>query len=152
MQAESVHAQFGEIEAHDDKHGALPTRMTVKEVARRLRVSTSTVYRINRVDGPFQFISDGRRIFIDSASFELYIRHAGGMGANDGPTGAECANPDKNPISELEAQPLTVRMQPEPQVIIVPSPFPHPSKGGGQRDLIMRESNGPCFFSYPSFL
>jgi excisionase family DNA binding protein len=48
-------------------------RISVKEAAQRLGVSKSTVYRIDRKNGPFRFVNDGRRIFIELASLENHM-------------------------------------------------------------------------------
>lgn len=45
----------------------------VKEAAKQLSVSKSTVYRLNRFNGPFRFILESRRVYIDLRSFEAYL-------------------------------------------------------------------------------
>ena len=44
----------------------------VKEAAHWLGVSKSTVYRLDRVHGPFRFVVVGRRIYVDLHSFDIY--------------------------------------------------------------------------------
>jgi|GEM_PF-4541925 len=44
----------------------------VKEAAHRLGVSKSTIYRFDRVNGPFRFIIEGRRIYVDLNSFDVF--------------------------------------------------------------------------------
>lgn len=46
--------------------------LSIREAARKLGKSTSTVYRLDRVGGPFRFVLEGRRVFIDAESFEAY--------------------------------------------------------------------------------
>lgn len=53
--------------------GSQSPLISVTEAAQRLGVSKSTVYRIDRKNGPFRFVAEGRRIFIDLASFEIQL-------------------------------------------------------------------------------
>ena len=56
--------------------GSQPLLITVKDAARRLGVSKSTVYRFDRSHGCLRFVIDGRRVFIEEASFETYLANA----------------------------------------------------------------------------
>lgn len=66
-----------------------PSSLTVKQVAERLGVSVSTVYRIKRVNGPFLFVPAGRRVLIDIDSFESYLRNKRTEDSAPVPTGVE---------------------------------------------------------------
>lgn len=48
--------------------------VSVREAATVLRVSPSSVYRIDRLAGPFKVIKRGRRVLIDRRSFDAYLR------------------------------------------------------------------------------
>jgi len=47
-----------------------PLSVNVREAAKQLRVSASTVYRLDRKNGPIRFISAKRPITIDQGSLE----------------------------------------------------------------------------------
>ena len=57
----------------DGSQGSQPNLITVKDAARRLGVSKSTVYRFDRDDGPLRFIVDSRPILIENDSFETHL-------------------------------------------------------------------------------
>lgn len=48
-------------------------RITVKEAARRLNVSPSKIYRMDRTDGPFPIAKIGWHVFIELAGFESFL-------------------------------------------------------------------------------
>ncbi|HUY86653.1 MAG TPA: helix-turn-helix domain-containing protein, partial [Acidimicrobiales bacterium] len=53
-----------------DAQRALSLGIKVREAAKRLRVSISTVYRLDREHGPIRFLSKTRPITIDPVSLE----------------------------------------------------------------------------------
>jgi excisionase family DNA binding protein len=59
--------------------GSQTPLISVAEAARRLGVSKSTIYRFDRKNGPFRFVADRRRIFIDLASFEIHLTSTPGI-------------------------------------------------------------------------
>lgn len=122
--------------------------ITVSEVAQRLGVSKSTAYRINRKNGPFQFVSVGRRVYIDCASFEL---HVAGLRANEreaeiethqGPTEAQ----DQDLVASAGLQPSGRPLRP-PDFTPPISSLPELNRSG-QRELIIRARNGLGILSY----
>jgi hypothetical protein len=126
--------------------------MSVKEAADRLGVPRWKVYRIDRKKGPFRFVLEGRRVFIDVASFELHLRNIAGICANDCPALAENVEQVQQPVKVLDTQPLVDRQQPASLDAPMPRMPPLPSRGGGQREHIMRAPSGPSFFSILSFV
>jgi hypothetical protein len=129
-----------------------PTTMSVKEAADRLGVPCWKVYRMDRKEGPFRFVLEGRRVFIDVTSFELHLRNVAGICANDCLALAENVEPVQQPVKVLDTQLLVDRQQPASPDAPMPRTSPLPSRGGGQREHIMRVPSGPSFFSFPSFM
>lgn len=126
--------------------------LSVKAVAFHLGVSRSTVYRIDRLDGPFRFIIDGRRIFVDAASFEIYLSNAGTLQLSENPVSAEIVPTEYQLADIVEAMPLISSRVVGPPEVARQSATSLPEGSAGQRELMMRQSNGPSFFSYPAFL
>ena len=131
--------------------GAQPNRLTAKEAAHRLGVSLSTIYRIDRVHGPFAFIIIGRWIFIDLTSFNAHLVNIGGIQAADGPLEDEsvwqCLQPANKPEAKSQIdEPQIESSKPAEPCAALPA-----SKSSGQRGLVMRESSGPYLFWYPSW-
>jgi hypothetical protein len=128
------------------------TVITAKQAAQRLGVSRSTIYRVDRVRGPFQFIIDGRRIFIDLTSFASHLADIRGIRADDDPLRVESMVQYQHPANEPKAEPQTDELQIESSKTAISGASLPASDGGGQRDLIMREPTGPCVVCYPSFM
>jgi Helix-turn-helix domain len=51
----------------------IPGLMTVADAALALSVSRSTVYRVDRENGPFKILRQGGRLFIDRCTFDQYL-------------------------------------------------------------------------------
>jgi DNA-binding MurR/RpiR family transcriptional regulator len=62
-----------------DAQSARPIHINVKAAAKRLGVSTSTVYRLDREHGPIRFLSTKRPIAVDLVSLETHLTHTGGI-------------------------------------------------------------------------
>lgn len=131
---------------------ARPTVITVNQAAQRLGVSRSTVYRINRVCGPFLFIVDGRRIFIDVSSFELHLASIIGVHADDDSPRAESIRQILQPANEPKAESQVHESPIEMSETAGPGASLPASTSCGQRELIMRDRTGPCIICYPSFM
>ena len=119
--------------------------ITVKDAARRLGVSRSAVYRIDRNDGPFRFVVDGRRIFIENASFETFLANTGRNGTEPD-TAADDVTCDCPQEEQPERTPSQVDAMPvEPPR---PSPFrdvPHTLSSTGQRENILPRRHAAGF-------
>lgn len=108
--------------------------ISVREAAHRLGVSLSTVYRVDRRNGPFRFVPSGRRIFIDAVSFERYL------GESTTAIRPEC--PVQVGTPDLEPQmPGTMLASNPPQLETAaadtaqPAMNVRPTTGGPQREL-----------------
>jgi excisionase family DNA binding protein len=109
--------------------------LTVKKVALRLGVSTSTVYRM-REHSPFPFIKDRRFVLIEKDGFEAYL-----LARRSGTAGPEL---DTTETTELQqsAEPIAgARSQlGEDSQLTVPTLLPdtpqQASTMNGQRDLL----------------
>jgi len=110
--------------------------VSIKEAAQRLRVSRSTAYRIDRINGPFRFVTSGRRIFIDLKSFDDYL------GANTPSEAVPIPEPEKRQ-SHMDIEPARDDLK-----IQVPAPAQLPKvnlppKSCGQRELILSGRERP---------
>lgn len=61
--------------------------LSVKEAARLLGRSTSTIYRFDRNHGPFRIVIERAHIYIDAASFHAYLAKRREERRNDAPDG-----------------------------------------------------------------
>jgi excisionase family DNA binding protein len=127
---------------------ARPSLITVREAAQRLAVSRSTVYRIDRETGPFRFVVDGRRIFIDQASLESHIANSRRNRSNDGPLKVESVLPCQQPANESETRSETDQLQLTAPEMATLNASLSTSTRQGQRELIMREHRQSCAFFY----
>jgi hypothetical protein len=126
--------------------------LTVKAAAQRLRKSLSTVYRIDRKNGPFRFVIDGRRVFIDADSLESYLDSIEGIHADDGGQEIECVPSPLHQLTQvISPSPNSVREIKTPTVATPIVPLP-PLKAGGQRELVMNQSLGFYIVQYKSFV
>ena len=130
--------------------GATQTNITVKEAARRLGISRSSAYRIDRHGGPFRFIIDGRRIFIDQASLESHIASITGAGAIKIPNHAESKQPLPQSVGEPCNQPQVDEPPCAPSETLTPTASLPVSRSEGQRGLIMRQRR-QAFIAYYTF-
>ena len=123
-------------------------RLSVREVARRLGKSLSYVYRLDREHGPFQFIVEGRRIYIDAASFADYLANlqATGLGAVAAKAPENLAVPpaESDPVVDCAQQPVPNSTPPASG----PPKFPIPRTWSGQRDLVMRPGRQAFIVDY----
>ena len=107
--------------------------LTVRVAAERLGKSTGSIYKLDRVHGPFRFAKRGRRIYIDAASFERYLAGQQESADSTGPdmTGHLSKNSCDNdkevssPVTQHEGQDA-------------PSPARIRETGSGQRELTIR--------------
>jgi excisionase family DNA binding protein len=152
MKTESDQSQSERILTSNENQRAEQDRLTVKEVAHRLGVSLSTIYRVDRDHGPFAFIVIGRRIFIDLASFESYLASTRGLRANDDQLGDDNVGQCRQAALKPESESQTDALQIEPSKTKATASSLPASKSGGQRELIMRESSPPRVICYPWFM
>jgi len=161
-----------------DAQSARPFLINVREAAKQLQISTSTVYRLDRVNGPLRFISAKRPITIDQGSVEASLAKTKGIGSEPGvqadnapcllPASAEvehvafdaCVIPVAESRVGESGQPMS-QGQTHPQIAkpmiqtfeIAKAKASLPASGScGQRELIMRPRSGPCIVTYQSFL
>src|SRR5208283_1108367 len=73
MSKESIRVNSTRILQARDAQRALPLAVNVREAAKRLRLSTSAVYRLDREHGPIHFLSTTRPIAIDLVSLETQV-------------------------------------------------------------------------------
>jgi excisionase family DNA binding protein len=132
----------------DDARIALGSLVDVKNAARLLGVSKSTIYRMDRKHGLFRFVSEGRRIFIDAASFELHMAQTRVVHKEAEPQNFEdpvhCQQEEKSASERLQQIEMQAEV-PNTTQLITPAP---PSRSGGQRGLIFREWHTPKFGCY----
>jgi hypothetical protein len=152
MTTESTQANSTQTLYTRDSRSSQPMLITVKAAARRLGVSRSSVYRIDRNDGPFRFVVDGRRIFIESASFESFLANTGRNGteseltADDVPIDCIQGEQPKRTPSQVDAMPV------EPPRT---SPFrdiPHTVSSSGQRENILPRRHSAGFLYYQTLM
>ena len=131
-------------------HCSQPNLITVKDAARRLGASRTTVYRIDRNDGPFRFVVDGRRIFIESASFESFLANTGRNGteseltADDVPL--DCPQEEQPERTDFRTDDMPVEeSRPTP-----PGDVPSPVSSSGQREYIPPRHYVPGLLWYHS--
>jgi hypothetical protein len=110
------------------------------------------VYRFDRNSGPVQFVIEGRRIFIENASFENYLVNAG---RNE--TESHFPVDDILHCGPLEEQPKQAvsqihAMQAEAIDATAPVETVRPATNGGQRELILPEQYAPVIVCFQSFL
>lgn len=134
----------------DGSQGSQPNLITVKDAARRLGASRTTVYRIDRNDGPFRFVVDGRRIFIENASFEAFLANTGRNGteseltADDVPL--DCPQEEQPERTDFRTDDMPVEeSRPTP-----PGDVPSPVSSSGQREYIPPRHYVPGLLWYHS--
>jgi excisionase family DNA binding protein len=113
--------------------------ITVKEAAQRLGVSRFKVYRIDRKTGPFRFVVDGRRIFIDQASLETHIGNCRGNRSHNGLLEVGGVLPCQQPANDSETQSETDEVRLTAPEMATLNASPSTSTRQGQRELIMRD-------------
>lgn len=134
----------------DDAQSARPALVTVKQAAKSLGVSRSTVYRIDREHGPLRFIISGRWIFIEKASLESYAASRRGIRADDCPLEIKSVLLCQQPATVPETKSHIDELQVVTSGTTMASTSHLASGSGGQRELIMRDHRQPfvvLFFS-----
>jgi excisionase family DNA binding protein len=124
--------------------------INVTEAAQRLGVSKSTVYRIVRKNGPFRFVADGRRIFIDRTSFEAHLTNT--LVCEAEPS----LQADDDPIfcpQEVDAERTDIETREAPAAATQPAPASDPAPQVtwcGPREPIIPRRNRPfaIFYSF----
>ena len=139
-------------ETNTDQHrtvlDAPDGRFSVKEAARLLGKSTSTVYRIDRVHGPFRIVTEKGRIYIDGVSFHQYLESRPAAQPiesldNASETSLPPSTPECTPESTAEAE--VIPETHEQDAVSLPSPAKTRS---GQRELIIRRRQVPMVVLY----
>jgi hypothetical protein len=129
------------------------TQLTVKAAAQRLRKSPSTVYRIDRKNGPFRFVIDGHRVFIDAESFAAYLSGIDGIRGDDGREVSECLQPAQEPAEQAGVPSANGAMEKTKSTSAATPTFPVPASGSeGQRELIIRQRQWACGVLYHQLL
>jgi hypothetical protein len=122
--------------------------ISVKEAARRLGVSVSTVYRADRMGGPIRFLSATRPIMIDLGSFETHLDNISSIenkpelataGVPDARSNEEQTNCRRNEAVGEATQPSVSRS------------LEIPSSSCGQRELGPPPRDGISFISYLAY-
>ena len=109
--------------------------ITVAEAARCLQRSTSTIYRMDRANGPVTFLIRGRRVFVHAASLGSYIEQR--RNGSEGPSSRDPKAP--NVLATTNGATSGVHHV-QPAIV---------SSGRGQRDLIWTgRVPRPAFFVY----
>lgn len=122
---------------------AAKPRCSVKEAAHRMHKHPSTVYRMRRRPGPLRFVAQGKRIYVDLESLELFLPH---QAPSDAPAVAveEKALPERTvggePDRERASQAPIARESQQEQVKTV--------GWSGQRELIMPQRQAPLVILY----
>jgi hypothetical protein len=128
------------------------TLISVKDAASQLGVSPSTVYRIDRQNGPFRFVHDDWRIYIDAKSF---VAHLAGIVGADGKIDRGGVESTLQPRPEaLQATPPTSDIIAEGEVPTAKAtsiPLPATMSSGQQEDR-RRPHAMSGFFQYFSFI
>jgi hypothetical protein len=126
---------------HPSRSATPPTKpkLSIREAATKLNQSLSTVYRIDRRSGPFRFILEGRRIFVDAESFDMYLKRST-MSCDRQSTEQFTVAPE-DPVTSADqvvtAQHHTVTSSANDSV-----------ESCGQRDLIIRPKSAAVFIYY----
>lgn len=118
--------------------------ISVKEAAQRLGVSRSKAYRIDRKNGPFLFLTVGRRIFINLASFEGHLASKPGSAPEAPLQTDEGQRLCRKGGVDREAREAPAGATQPAQSSQSASPLP----GCGQRDLIMPNPSLPFIVMY----
>ena len=140
------------VQHSDEPQCSQPNLITVKDAARRLGVSKSTVYRFDRDDGPLRFVVDGRPILIENASFETYL--------------ANIRRPEIEPGSPADEVPRDCPQEEQPErtnsqmgeiqlevpTHILPSDAPRPTSSSGQREDIRPRRHAAGFLYYQTLM
>ena len=140
------------VQHSDEPQCSQPNLITVKDAARRLGVSKSTVYRFDRDNGPLRFVVDGRPILIENDSFETYLANIRrcetelGSPADEAPR--DC--PQEEQPERTNSQMGEIRL--EAPTHILPSDAPRPTSSSGQREDILPRRQALAMFCYQSFL
>lgn len=136
----------------DGSQGSQPNLITVKDAARRLGVSKSTVYRFDRDDGPLRFIVDSRPILIENDSFETHLanirRHITEPCSPADEVFRDCPQEEQ----PEQINPQMGEMQLEASTHTVPCDVPRPISSRGQREDILPRRQARAMFCYQSFL
>jgi len=136
----------------DDSQCSKPNLITVKDAARRLGVSKSTVYRFDRDNGPLRFVVDGRPILIENDSFETYL-------ANIHRPETEPGSPEDEGLCDCPQEEQPDRTTPimgekplEASTDTPPCDVPRPISSSGQRDHIVPRSYAPGLLYYTGWM
>jgi excisionase family DNA binding protein len=128
--------------------GSQSPLMSVREAAQRLGVSKSTVYRIDRKNGPFRFVTDGRRIFIDLGSLENHMGVAA-VGEPEPPLQADGGQTLCPQEPEAEGAELDTRELPSAAPQAAPTNAPaSPVTWCGPREPFIPRRGGPFVIFY----
>jgi excisionase family DNA binding protein len=148
MTTETCRTNSSKVVDAADAQSVRPQLITVKEAAQKLGVSRSTVYRVDRENGPFRFVVDGRWIFIEQESFESHIANSRGNRADEGLLKIDSALPCQQPANESETQSETDEPQLTAPEMATLNASLSTSTRQGQRELIMREHRHSFAFFY----
>jgi hypothetical protein len=126
--------------------------INVRQAAQMLGVSKSTIYRTDREHGPFRFVLDGRRIFIDFASFENYLATITGSRSSALRESEQSIRTEQQLAAGADTEspvtePTIETCETTKSTTSIPA-----SRSSGQRELFPRASPNFCVITYQSFM
>jgi hypothetical protein len=152
MTKESSNAISTSILQAGEAQRAIPSSIDVKGAAKRLGVSTSTVYRLDREHGPIRFLSTMRPITIDFRSLETHVANIKSIERD--PELVSDVVPCSCPYEEHaeNTEPRTNEVLAEPTHPPASTRSCYPSLRCGQRELALTKRDGAAFIGYFSYI
>jgi excisionase family DNA binding protein len=125
-----------------------PLLFSVREAAKLLSKSKSTVYRMDREHGSIRFVRRGWRVLIDAASIDAYL--TGKRRTNSDTVREEALGSVEVPIKNEEHPDGTLNRNEIKQVpsLAIQNKMGSPSSGGGQRGLVFPQRRQPFVVIY----
>ena len=152
MTKESITASSTSSPQASDAQRVFPLAVNVREAAKRLGVSRSAVYRLDREHGPIRFLSVKRPIAIDLASLEAQVANANSIEREPELTtdGLPCPCPHEAQAEQTEWG--TSEMSMDTAQSAPPMRPMSPSSSCGQRDLRLIRRNGAAVITYLTYI
>jgi len=144
-QSTSVRANTITAECCNGSNDVEGSRVSVREAAEQLGKSTSTVYRFDRKNGPFGFLKEGRRLFIDARSFGAYLANLSETNPAPPSEGDSKAAPASEPVTGVPQEQITGNQSNQPTQPILgepPATKPIAKVEGPQTEVPQRQSSG----------
>jgi hypothetical protein len=152
MTKESSKAISTSILQAEEALRALRPSINVRGAAKRLGVSISAVYRLDREHGPICFLSATRPITIDLASLETHVANTKSIELEPVLVTdmVPCSCPYEDQAEEIESG--TSELLAEPVLPAAPSHLSPPSSSCGQRELGLIRRDGAAVITYLSYI